>query len=179
MISNNFSRSQYVDDFKLNLVLTHNHHHYTHRHHHNHQFVLNFIRSVSIWISPLINWRYGSIYEVAEGMKSSVTMKETGTEMTPMASHEPSRTATPNGACTPSRSPAGSTPQTPRAVPPPGSPPAAEELSDEERRMKTRREILALGLQLGKMNIAAWASKADEAAVRPWVEAEKTKHNAR
>lgn len=155
----------------------------------------------------------------APGVKS-VSMRDMGTEMTPMASQEPSRTGTPNGASTPSRSPVCSQPSTPRgaaqaavAAPPTevGSEKALDarddggraELSEKERRQKTRSEILALGLQLGKMNIAAWASKGDvendsdgrapcegadqarlrrvdfEARAAAWEEAEKTRHTAR
>ncbi|MED6225562.1 hypothetical protein PIB30_094805 [Stylosanthes scabra] len=35
-------------------------------------------------------------------------------------------------------------------------------LSEEEMKLKTWREIAALGMQLGKMNIAAWASNDEE-----------------
>jgi len=65
--------------------------------------------------------------------------------------------------------------------------------------MKTRREIMVLGTQLGKMNIAAWASKEEEdkdastslktkaeppksvveARASAWEEAEKAKYMAR
>lgn len=65
--------------------------------------------------------------------------------------------------------------------------------------MKTRREIMVLGTQLGKMNIAAWASKEEEdkdastslktkaeqpksvveARAAAWEEAEKAKYMAR
>ncbi|CAA7404922.1 unnamed protein product [Spirodela intermedia] len=155
----------------------------------------------------------------APGVKS-VSMRDMGTEMTPMASQEPSRTGTPNGASTPSRSPICSQPSTPRggARAPVVAPPIEvcsekvldarddgrrAELSEKERRQKTRSEILALGLQLGKMNIAAWASKGDvdnegggrapcegahqaqlkrvdfESRAAVWEEAEKTKHTAR
>nr|CAB3503203.1 unnamed protein product [Digitaria exilis] len=56
----------------------------------------------------------------------SVSMRDMGTEMTPIASQEPSRTGTP------------------------------------DLQTKTRREIMLLGTQLGKTNIAAWASKKEE-----------------
>ena len=67
-------------------------------------------------------------------------------------------------------------------------------------KLKTRREILALGMQLGKSNIAAWASKdekeknrqnvetADKEALKRaefekraavWEEVKKSKHMAR
>lgn len=74
-------------------------------------------------------------------------------------------------------------------------------MSEKELQMKTRREIVALGTQLGKLNIAAWAGKEDEGkdiltslkteAVTPpaksavetravaWEEAEKAKYMAR
>ncbi|MED6110060.1 hypothetical protein PIB30_039406 [Stylosanthes scabra] len=73
-------------------------------------------------------------------------------------------------------------------------------LSEEEMKLKTRREIAALGMQLGKMNIAAWASNDEEekkqSAARDanaeeheriefekhaaqWEEAEKSKHTAK
>ncbi|KAL0398299.1 UNVERIFIED_CONTAM: hypothetical protein Sradi_2173200 [Sesamum radiatum] len=74
-----------------------------------------------------------------------------------------------------------------------------KDLSEQELKLKTRREIVALGVQLGKMNIAAWASKDEkeksnsgneldgdeleqiEYAKRAaaWEEAEKSKHAAR
>ena len=50
----------------------------------------------------------------------SVAMRDMGTEMTPMTSQEPSRTATSVGSITPIRSPTSSLPSTPRrAVPAP------------------------------------------------------------
>lgn len=140
----------------------------------------------------------------------SVSMRDMGTEMTPIASQEPSRTGTPVRATTPMRSPTSSRPSTPgRAAPalsptdPPNGHPDTHkhELSEKELQMKTRREIMVLGTQLGKMNIAAWASKEEEdkdastslknlAGERPaksvietraaaWEEAEKTKYTAR
>ncbi|KAG9158025.1 hypothetical protein Leryth_000190, partial [Lithospermum erythrorhizon] len=75
-----------------------------------------------------------------------------------------------------------------------------KELTEQELKLKTKREIVALGVQLGKTNIAAWASKDDktrnisasgnsnsdeleriEFAKRAaaWEEAEKSKHAAR
>ncbi|KAL3502182.1 hypothetical protein ACH5RR_036631 [Cinchona calisaya] len=101
----------------------------------------------------------------------SVSMRDMGTEMTPITSQEPSRTGTPVRATTPTRSPNSSRPSTPgRAAPAPypidlpNEPldPNREEWSEKELQMKTRREIMVLGTQLGKMNIAAWASKDDE-----------------
>ena len=136
-------------------------------------------------------------------------MRDMGTEMTPIPSEEPSRTATPVGATTPHRSPTSSLPSTPRAGAPAPTPTEhttddesqnynRKELSEEETKLKTRKEIVALGVQLGKMNIAAWASK-DEKEKSPqsgddlkeqerfefkrraavWEEAEKSKHAAR
>nr|XP_016478980.1 PREDICTED: uncharacterized protein LOC107800336 [Nicotiana tabacum] len=140
----------------------------------------------------------------------SVSMRDMGTEMTPIPSQEPSRTATPVDATTPIRSPTSSIPSTPRRGEPAPTPTPTEncignasqnstennkkELSEEELKMKTRKEIVALGVQLGKMNIAAWASKDEkdkseaEAAevarmeyakrAAAWEEAEKSKHSA-
>ncbi|CAL0329746.1 unnamed protein product [Lupinus luteus] len=142
----------------------------------------------------------------------SVAMRDMGTEMTPVPSQEPSRTATPGGSATPLRSPTSSLPSTPRRGAPAPTPSAnttnedsqfgnnKKQLSEEEMLQKTRREIAALGVQLGKMNIAAWASK-DEQEKRKssprdantkeqeriefekravvWEEAEKSKHTAR
>ncbi|KAK9714359.1 hypothetical protein RND81_06G088300 [Saponaria officinalis] len=142
----------------------------------------------------------------------AISMRDMGTEMTPATSQEPSRTATPVGAVTPLRTPTSSIPSTPRS----GDPGttivvcAAEsntqqltekcnkDLSEQEMKLKTRREIVALGVQLGKMNIAAWASKDDkekgslhngtpvkelehmeyENRAAAWEEAEKSKHAA-
>ncbi|CAJ2677783.1 remorin 4.1 isoform X1 [Trifolium pratense] len=137
----------------------------------------------------------------------SVSMRDMGTEMTPIASQEPSRTGTPVGATTPMRSPNSSRPSTPtRAAPSsnlidPRNDNNKNELSEKELQMKTRREIMVLGTQLGKMNIAAWASKEEEdkdastslkiktseqpvksvveARATAWEEAEKAKYMAR
>jgi len=136
-------------------------------------------------------------------------MRDMGTEMTPIPSQEPSRTATPVGATTPLRSPTSSIPSTPRRGEPTPTPTEnyidnasqtstennKRELSEEELKMKTRKEIVALGVQLGKMNIAAWASKdekdkskADAAEAErmeyakraaAWEEVEKSKDTAR
>lgn len=144
----------------------------------------------------------------------SVSMRDMGTEMTPGTSLEPSRTATPVGATTPIRSPTSSMPSTPRGGAPTSTPAElshdgesqhptennTKELSEEELKLKTRREIVALGVQLGKMNIAAWASKDEQEKKRSsaekanaeeierienekraaaWEDAEKSKHFAR
>ena len=136
-------------------------------------------------------------------------MRDMGTEMTPIASQEPSRTGTPSRA-TPIRSPSSSRPSTPGRIAPTSSSigtsncqedPDKKELSEKELQMKTRQEIMVLGTQLGKMNIAAWASKEEEdkdastslktvtVTQRPksvietrataWEEAEKAKYMAR
>ncbi|XVF25417.1 hypothetical protein REPUB_Repub13aG0210600 [Reevesia pubescens] len=144
----------------------------------------------------------------------SVSMRDMGTEMTPVTSQEPSRTATPEGATTPLRSPTSSIPSTPRRGAPTSTPldhakddesqhppdNGKKELSEQEMKLKTRREIVALGVQLGKMNIAAWASKDEkennkssvettnteeleqieyEKRAAAWEDAEKSKHTAR
>ncbi|KAL0352819.1 UNVERIFIED_CONTAM: hypothetical protein Sangu_0863200 [Sesamum angustifolium] len=143
----------------------------------------------------------------------SVSMRDMGTEMTPIPSQEPSRSATPVSATTPLRSPTSSIPSTPRRGEPAPTPTedaigsltqnladtGKKDLSEQELKLKTRREIVALGVQLGKMNIAAWASKDEkeksnsgnevhgdeleqiEYAKRAaaWEEAEKSKHAAR
>ncbi|CAA7062347.1 unnamed protein product [Microthlaspi erraticum] len=133
----------------------------------------------------------------------SVCMRDMGTEMTPVPSQEPSRSVTPVDATTPFRSPTSSLPSTPRGG---GkqeesslSQDTRREISEEEVKAKTRKEIVALGVQLGKMNIAAWASKEEEEnnhkkksvdaeetqriefdkRATAWEEAEKSKHNAR
>lgn len=126
----------------------------------------------------------------------SVSMRDMGTEMTPIASQEPSRTGTPVRSTTPIRSPNSSRPSTPRRNAPATD--VNRELSEKELQMKTRREIIALGNQLGKPSIAAWASKEDENAAASgiigneqlnksavetraaaWEEAEKAKYMAR
>ncbi|KAL8103346.1 hypothetical protein AgCh_027785 [Apium graveolens] len=146
-------------------------------------------------------------------VKRAVSMRDMGTEMTPIPSQEPSRTTTPMTATTPIRSPTSSLPSTPRGVPTctpddyfsdvelkTSTKGGNKELSEQELKLKTRKEIVALGVQLGKMNIAAWASKDEkdnnaEAAENSeleelrriefekratlWEDAEKSKHNAR
>ncbi|XP_027342835.1 uncharacterized protein At3g61260 isoform X2 [Abrus precatorius] len=138
----------------------------------------------------------------------SVSMRDMGTEMTPIASQEPSRTGTPVRATTPIRSPNSSQPSTPTRAASASTltDPHIDnlnlnknELSEKELQMKTRREIMVLGAQLGKMNIAAWASKEEEdkdastslktkteppksvveARAAAWEEAEKAKYMAR
>ncbi|EHA8589776.1 hypothetical protein COCNU_scaffold012270G000010 [Cocos nucifera] len=101
----------------------------------------------------------------------SVSMRDIGTEMTPIASQEPSRTGTPVRATTPIRSPASSRPSTPQRTAPNSNPTESADchvdskntqLSEKELQMKTRREIMVLGQRLGKTNIANWASKEEE-----------------
>lgn len=140
-----------------------------------------------------------------------VSVRDVGTEMTPIPSQEPSRTGTPLGSMTPTRSPNCSIPSTPvggRSTALPGEDNTDDgpyfnriggtnELSDNEMRLKTRKEIAALGIQLGKMNIATWASKEElelvsasssiadlermkkEYAAAAYAEAENYKHTAR
>ncbi|EHA8586398.1 hypothetical protein COCNU_scaffold000316G000010 [Cocos nucifera] len=142
----------------------------------------------------------------------SVLMRDVGTEMTPIPSQDPSRTASPLGSLSHTHSPIPSMPSTPRRGR--ASTPAEatigkdldskgkdgnKELSERELKLKTRREIAALGIQLGKMNIASWASKEEvehaspspksldvdhvkthyEARAAAWEEAENTRHMAR
>ncbi|KAL0914440.1 hypothetical protein M5K25_014786 [Dendrobium thyrsiflorum] len=145
--------------------------------------------------------------------KQLVSMRDVGTEMTPIPSQEPSRTATPIENLTPSRSPLSSNPSSPRirSVAVDIIPSTNEnekdyqkdgkkvEFSERELQLKTRQEIAALGLQLGKLNIASWASKEAEqnsqfnkktdeeeqvkqeyeACAAAWEEAEKSKHLSR
>ncbi|XP_076937219.1 uncharacterized protein LOC143604708 [Bidens hawaiensis] len=119
----------------------------------------------------------------------SVSMRDMGTEMTPVASQEPSRTGTPVRATTPSRSASSSRSATPERTGPVStstniSNPRLEtsgnkELSEKELQLKTRREIIALGTQLGKTNIAAWASKEEDKVASDSLKDEKTgKNNA-
>ncbi|KAG6534315.1 hypothetical protein ZIOFF_008201 [Zingiber officinale] len=106
----------------------------------------------------------------------SVSMRDMGTEMTPIPSQDPSRTGTPVRETSPLHSPTSSLPSTPRS----SAASTAEvqiapiarhddsnkkELSEKELLKKTRREILVLGQQLGKTNITAWASKEVEETV--------------
>ncbi|KAI5011051.1 hypothetical protein ZWY2020_013188 [Hordeum vulgare] len=103
----------------------------------------------------------------------AVSVRDVGTEMTPIPSQDPSRTGTPLGSVTPTRSPNCSIPSTPvggRSTASIGEDNADDgpyfnrkggtnEMSEDEIRLKARKEIAALGVQLGKMNIASWASK--------------------
>lgn len=128
-----------------------------------------------------------------------VSMRDMGTEMTPIPSQEPSRNGTPVRATTPTRSQTTSRSSTPQRVPP-NTIGINKDLSDKELQIKTRREIVALGTQLGKTNIAKWASNEEEemyistisnvggeeqaqglieARAAAWEEAEKAKYMAR
>ncbi|XP_072955355.1 uncharacterized protein [Typha angustifolia] len=143
----------------------------------------------------------------------SVSMRDVGTEMTPIPSQDPSRIGTPIGSITPTRSPGSSITSTPRRGEPATSPAAfttrdnnvevkrkdgKNELSERELKLKIRKEIAALGVQLGKTNIASWASREDREQASPssmtfsshlekeyevravtWEEAEYSKHMAR
>lgn len=96
-----------------------------------------------------------------------VCMRDMGTAMTPIPSVEPSRAPTPVCVRTPNmRSPSSSRPATPSRIVPTSTPTSETEqkvhYTDKELQSKTRQEILALGTQLGKHNIAAWATKEEE-----------------
>ncbi|KAG0521743.1 hypothetical protein BDA96_08G187500 [Sorghum bicolor] len=100
-----------------------------------------------------------TIAAAAPAVAVSVSMRDVGTEMTPIASQEQSRSGTPAGAATPSLSPLCSVPSSPRGGGSGASSASSSSASERELRLRTRREIAALGLQLGKMNIASWACK--------------------
>ncbi|WVZ55219.1 hypothetical protein U9M48_005910, partial [Paspalum notatum var. saurae] len=127
----------------------------------------------------------------------SVSMRDMGTEMTPIASQEPSRTGTPIVASSPtsSRTP---TPQRTTEFSASNIDSNKKEMSQEELQINTRQEIMDLGQRLGKTNIAAWASKEEKAAAHltntttdnpvainretraaDWQEAEKAKYLSR
>ncbi|GMH14991.1 hypothetical protein Nepgr_016832 [Nepenthes gracilis] len=138
----------------------------------------------------------------------SISMRDMGTEMTPIASQEPSRIGTPVKVMSPMHSPTSSRPSSPKRAPISKATLDYEhlelnrkELSEKDIHMRTRREIMVLGTQLGKMNIAAWASQEEdkgastslknvideklpkkgvfEARANAWEEAEKAKYMAR
>ncbi|KAL6847660.1 hypothetical protein ACP4OV_022686 [Aristida adscensionis] len=132
---------------------------------------------------------------VDEPAVRSVSMRDMGTEMTPIASQEPSRTGTPIIASSPTSS---RTPTPQRTVEFSISKiESNKEMSEEELQMSTRQEIMDLGQRLGKTTIAAWASKEEKAAANftsttdksvdidrktralDWQEAEKAKYLAR
>lgn len=107
------------------------------------------------------------------GSVQSVSMRDIGTEMTPIASQEQSMAGTPAGPATPTFSPLSSIPSTPKRGAPSSSSSEATvdsrlwvqkklrivQTPDRELQIRTRQEIAALGLKLGKFNIATWASK--------------------
>ena len=130
--------------------------------------------------------------------------------MTPITSQEPSRSGTPVKVKSPMVSPTSSRTSTPTRVHPPGVHAEIQnlsvdvqrkELSEKELHLKTRKEIMELGMQLGKMNITSWASKEEEdtaaasslktvaveqaprsvveTRAEAWEEAEKAKYMAR
>ncbi|KAL2906867.1 Remorin 4.1 [Bienertia sinuspersici] len=140
----------------------------------------------------------------------SVSMRDMGTEMTPLASQEPSRTGTPVKVKSPMHSPTSSRSSTPKRAHISEAQTnmindnlnlQRKELSEKEMHMKTRKEIMELGMQLGKLNIAAWAGKdveeratsssanavageqvsksVVETRAEVWEEAEKAKYMAR
>ncbi|MQL87734.1 hypothetical protein Taro_020281 [Colocasia esculenta] len=132
----------------------------------------------------------------------SVSMRDMGTEMTPVASQDPSRTRTPVRTAAPIHSP--TSPSTPiRAAPISSNAGTVDcqedscktESTERELQMRTRKEIMVLGTQLGKPNIAArdngepaslktvpdeQAAESDiEIRAAAWEEAEKAKYLAR
>ncbi|KAG6476520.1 uncharacterized protein LOC122025139 [Zingiber officinale] len=143
----------------------------------------------------------------------AVSMRDMGTEMTPAVSQEPSRTETPIRATSPSTGPPFPHRSTAQRTAPCSTTQthssagneeqSIQQMSEKEQRRKTRREIMVLGQQLGKTNIAAWAGKeeeemmdasavlaisvpkdhpaesATEARAVAWEEAKKTKHFVR
>jgi len=136
-------------------------------------------------------------------------MKDMGTEMTPITSQEPSRSGTPVKLKSPMPSPTSSRTSTPTRAHPGvhaeiqscSVDVQRKELSEKELHTKTRKEIMELGMQLGKMNITSWASKEEEdtaaasslktvareqaprsvveTRAEAWEEAEKAKYMAR
>ncbi|MCO5605194.1 hypothetical protein L7F22_059374 [Adiantum nelumboides] len=109
----------------------------------------------------------------------SISMRDMGTEMTPMASQEPSRTGTPIRATTPTfRSPVSSCPSSPRQGSPTASPTAVignlsapmndvrtTEIGGKGMQVEVRREGQMPGLHIGgKLSIVPWASKEEEDA---------------
>ncbi|KAF0916228.1 hypothetical protein E2562_000811 [Oryza meyeriana var. granulata] len=141
--------------------------------------------------------RSASIVDEPAHAVRSVSMRDMGTEMTPIASQEPSRTGTPIIASSPtsSRTP---TPQRNAEISIGDFGSSKTEMSEEELQMNTRKEIMDLGQRLGKTTIAAWASKEEKSATNfanittdkdveidretraaDWEEAEKAKYLAR
>ncbi len=171
------------------------------------------VPAVDLSLAAAAGAAVGSSSPGSNNTRGSVSTRDMGTEMTPIASVEPSRTATPVRATTPNLgSPINSRPSTPdRASIALSSTPTSTNnnnnnscasrrshgagamggkttttskqqecssdgmqstssssnklpLSGKELQAKTRQEILALGTQLGKPNIAAWATKEEEEA---------------
>lgn len=89
-------------------------------------------------------------------------MKDMGTEMTPLASQEPSRTGTPARITTPTLSSPGCSPGRGGRIAEAAVGCDSDQLMEKQLKLKTRREIMILGTKLGKTNIAAWASKEDD-----------------
>ncbi|CAM0870336.1 unnamed protein product [Alopecurus aequalis] len=137
------------------------------------------------------------IVDEPEHVIRSVSMRDMGTEMTPIASQEPSRTGTPVIASSPtsSRTP---TPQRSVEFGVSNVDSSKMGMSEEELQLNTRKEIMDLGERLGKTTIAAWASKEERATANfanvpadkaveidretraaDWQEAEKAKYLAR
>ncbi|VAI10816.1 unnamed protein product [Triticum turgidum subsp. durum] len=102
------------------------------------------------------------IVEEPEHVIRSVSMRDMGTEMTPIASQEPSRTGTPIIASSPTST---RTPTPNRSVEfGVGTIDSSKMgMSEEELQLNTRKEIMDLGERLGKTTIAAWASKEERA----------------
>ncbi|XP_020092787.1 uncharacterized protein LOC109713202 [Ananas comosus] len=109
------------------------------------------------------------VQKTVTSAEQSVSTRDIGTAMTPTASQDPSRTNTPIRATTPAFSPPSSLPSTPKRARRISTPSeenvhnqkkvCTADSSERELQLKIRREIAALGLQLGKMNIASWATK--------------------
>uniref|UniRef100_A0ACD5TT84 Uncharacterized protein n=1 Tax=Avena sativa TaxID=4498 RepID=A0ACD5TT84_AVESA len=137
------------------------------------------------------------VVDEPEHVVRSVSMRDMGTEMTPIASQEPSRTGTPIIASSPtsSRTP---TPQRSSEFGVGTVDSSNMGMSEEELQLNTRKEIMDLGERLGKTTIAAWASKEERATANfanvpvdeaveidretraaDWQEAEKAKYLAR
>lgn len=103
------------------------------------------------------------ISSVAVSTRCAVSMRDTGTAMTPTASVDPSRTATPLRATTPEKSPTSSHRTTPErnfsadAAVKSNHMQVAETptTGNDHVQTTTRQEILALGEHLGRANITA------------------------
>ncbi|GMH06722.1 hypothetical protein Nepgr_008562 [Nepenthes gracilis] len=100
---------------------------------------------------------------------SSVSMRDMATEMSPIDSQEPSRIGTPVTVTSPICSPTSSRPSgreradiTAETLDHGHLDQNWKELSKKETQMRRRKEIMVLGKQLDKMNIAALASPEEE-----------------